>query len=146
MPPANSKPCELCGNPVRYDNPTFPYCRHHQHMKNLTSVSQNVNAEEFDEMRENFYNASSDFSHKSNRNDNGEAYQTSIEIYDEVSESLPEFNENLCFSIINKYQESTRDIDMNDSDAAYKNRDKIISDIYDSLDEQNMSYEVVDCV
>lgn len=144
MPTANSTTCQVCSNQVRYDNPTFPFCRHHQHLKNSESLSQQVAEEDFDQVRDSFYNAGADFP-KNSKNSDGFS-QTTADINEEIKSLLPDFDSDVCQGVINRYQKESENIDMSDSSIAYENRDRMIESISQELNSRGIRHDVVDCI
>lgn len=145
MPAANSSKCQVCSNPVRYDNPTYPFCRHHRNLKTMRSISSDIPEEDFDELREDLYDASKDLVDEE-RKESSEDVQTEKEIYDQLKFSLPNLDDKIGNSIVQSYLNTTRDINMDNSQKALDNREEILSDMEKQLGSQGIKAHRIKCV
>lgn len=142
MASSTSTTCKVCSNRVKYDNPTYPYCHHHQHLKDAKSISQEVTLAEFDDVRKSLYNARKDF-HISGKN---KAIRQSLyDVNTETRSNLPDFDSKVCAKIIRNYGRLTDSLDMNDSETAFQNRDSVLENMSQELNREGISHSIVHC-
>lgn len=123
-----SKPCGLgtCGRTVRMDNPAFPYCHDHKHLKTMESHFNSPNSGyDMDTVREVLYAPKATLRPMSK--------VTGDMISDNQGQSLAD----VTSTVLPAWREATEDYDMADPLVSYRHRDDIIDKVKTTLNDRN---------
>lgn len=132
-----SKPCDLksCGRIVRMDNPTFPYCHDHKHLKTISSHFNSPESElTMEDKREVLYAPKATL--RPSRK------VTSDMICDGRGSSVAK----VTTSALPAWVSATNGIDMTDPETSYRHRDEVIEKVQSSLsDNKEFTTDTISC-
>ena len=116
--------CKLktCNNKVSPTNPSFPYCsRYHGSLKsNTTPLTKNIDEENIDVIREEFYNP-----------DRTATKRNSADA--QIIFSSSGINPILSTKVFASWKDKVKEVNIDDPDEAYMNRDSIIKSLMDDI-------------
>lgn len=115
-----------CGRKVAIDNPTFPYCHYHQHLKTAQSrMTSPESGMSMDEQRELLY---------APKSVNLPRGAVTVDVM--VGGVGSKLSSSVVIPSFSAWNRSTRGIDMSDPEVSRENRDRIIDDVRTALEKR----------